>query len=554
MEAVGRSAARWMVVSVLAASALAGCGGSKASNSAASTSSTGNPDGGPASNGGKAPVGAASLWTDLPVAEIALIGGTASSAGGMAQAGGSARIISAGGIALDSSLSPPQAPAVPAPSGAMSLSGSALNADVSAPGAVTISGMVQSAGSDGVRHITAAGDIIITGTLRAADLGTSRQGFDIEAPGHAVYISGTVDSSGSSGQAGGPLTIVADQVVVTGTLSTAGGAGAQPGVAGTITIKTTAAAWLAGTLDASGGDANGGDGATGARAGDVTIAGGGDVVVTGSVRVRGGAGVSSAANAQGGAAAALAIDCAGTLTWQATLDGRGGLATAKGAGGTVAGGAAGTLTVGASTAPKAISVLVPMALTGGPGNAVGGDGGSAELDAKGGDLVVASALDVSGGDSAGQPGKGGTILGAPGPANAMASLNISGKLVANGGSVPKAAAMGGSAKGGDGGLIKLVQQALTGGATTQSTATIEANGGQSGGTGVAGGGGVIYVFTSDGDNTVHGKLQAAGRQGAGLRRHGRRRRADLHLQRQRARFHERRPDHCSRRRDRRLGR
>ena len=515
MEAVGRSVARWMVVSVLAASALAGCGGGSASSNGAATSNgSGNPDGG-ASNGGsgKTAVGATSLWTDLPVAEIALIGGAASSAEGTAQAGGSARLISAGGIALDSSLSPPQAPAIPsAPTGAMSLSGSALNADVSAPGAVAISGTVQSAGSDGVRHITAAGDVMISGTLRAADLGTNRQGFDIEAPGHTVYVSGTVDSSGGSGQGGGPLTIVADQVVVTGHLSTAGGAGAQPGAAGAITINTTAAAWLTGTLDASGGDADGGDGATGARAGDVTIAGGGDVAVTGSVRVRGGAGASSAANAQGGAAAALAVDCAGTLTWQAMLDARGGGAMAKGAGGTVAGGAAGTFTVGANTAPKAISVLVPMALTGGSGNAVGGDGGSAELDAKGGDLVIASALDVSGGDSAGNPGKGGTILGAPGPANAMANLNISGKLLANGGSVPKGTAMGGSAKGGDGGLIKLVQQALTGSATALSTAAIQANGGQSGGTGVAGGGGVIYVFTNDGDNTVHGQLQVRGGQ------------------------------------------
>ena len=55
------------------------------------------------------------------------------------------------------------------------------------------------------------------------------------------------------------------------------------------------------------------------------------ISVAGTVRTRGGAGASSAANAQGGAAGALDVDCSGTLTWQGALDGRGGLGTAKAA-------------------------------------------------------------------------------------------------------------------------------------------------------------------------------------------------------------------------------
>ncbi|MFL5303946.1 MAG: hypothetical protein ACJ8F1_01985 [Polyangia bacterium] len=392
----------------------------------------------------------------------------------------------------------------------MSLSASSLGADVSAPAAVAVSGTVQSSNTDPVRHITAGGDIFISGTLRGGDLGASRQGFDIEAPGHTVYISGTVDSSGATGQAGGAVTIVADQIVVTGKVSTAGGAGAQPGAAGPVTVKTTSAVWLAGTLDTSGGDATGGDNVTGAGAGDVTIAAGGDISVAGTVRTRGGAGASSAANAQGGAAGALDIDCSGTLTWQGALDGRGGLGTAKAAGGTVAGGAASTLTVGATTPPKAINVLVPVAVTGGPGTAVGGDGGNAELDAKGGDLVIASKLDVSGGDSAGKPGKGGTILGYPGPSSPTANLHVSGHVLANGGSVPAKSSNGSVANGGAGGLIKLVQQSLTGNSTIDATADIGVDGGQSGGTGTAGAGGLLYLFTKQGNATVHGQLHARG--------------------------------------------
>jgi hypothetical protein len=456
-------------------------------------------------------MGSASLWSDLPVAEIALMGGAASSPGGTSPAGGNAHLISSGGIALDSSVSAPQVPAIPpVPPGTMPLSASALSADVSAPAAFVISGVVQSGNTDPVRHITAGGDIFISGTLRAADLGTSRQGFDIEAPGHSVYISGTVDCTGATGQAGGPVTIVADQVIVTGKVSTAGGASVQPGAAGPVTIKTTSTVWLAGTLDTSGGDATGGDNVTGARAGDVVIAAGGDIAVAGTVRTRGGAGASSAGNAQGGAAGALDIDCSGTLTWQGALDGRGGLGTANTGGGTVSGGTAGTLAVGATTAPKAINVLVPVTITGGPGTAVGGDGGSAELDAKGGDLVIAGTLDVSGGDSAGNPGKGGTVLGYPGPSSPTANLHISGHILANGGSVPANSSNGVAANGGPGGLIKLVQQSIAGNSTTDATADIGADGGQSGGTGTAGPGGLVYLFTKDGNSTVHGQVHARG--------------------------------------------
>ncbi len=318
------------MISVFTTGTFAACsGGSSGSrspgiNAAGSTSGTGSPDGGAASTSS-----GSAFWPDLPIAEIALTGGAASSGGGIAQAGGTARFISSGGIALGSSLPAPQPPALPpAAAGAMSVSGSALAADITAPAGLVVPEMVQSSGTDTIRHITAGGDVVISGTLRAADLGTSRQGLDIEAAGHTVYISGTVDSSGAKGQAGGPVTIVADQVVVTGKVSTAGGAGAQPGTAGAVTIKTTSAVWLAGALDASGGDASGGDGMTGGRGGDLTISAGGDIALAGTLRVRGGAGASSAGNAQGGAAGAVEY----RLFRRADVAGRAGCARRRGDG------------------------------------------------------------------------------------------------------------------------------------------------------------------------------------------------------------------------------
>ena len=301
METRARSVALWLVW-VLATGALVACSsGSAGSRSpglsgAGSSSANGNPDGGtvapgtstPGTLGGGAvstgggsgaatPVGTASPWTDLPCPEIALTGGAASSPGGTAQMGGSAHFTSAGGIALDTSVPVPAPPAIPSvPASATSVNGAALSADVTRSGLPSRSPEWWTpAGNDTVRRITAGATSIISGTLRGADLGVSRQGFDIEAPGHTVYVTGTVDSSGGSGQAGGPLTIVADQVVVTGKLSTAGGAGAQPGAGRGYDHQDDVGGrgwperWIR-----SGGDANGGDGATGARAGDVTDRGG----------------------------------------------------------------------------------------------------------------------------------------------------------------------------------------------------------------------------------------------------------------------------------------
>jgi hypothetical protein len=87
---------------------------------------------------------------------------------------------------------------------------------------------------------------------------------------------------------------------------------------------------------------------------------------------------------------------------------------------------------------------------------------------------------------------------------------VSGHILANGGSVPSNSRNGAAVNGGAGGLIKLLQQSITGNSTTEATADIGADGGYSGGAGTAGPGRLVYVFIKDGNGTIHGRVHARG--------------------------------------------
>ena len=102
------------------------------------------------------------------------------------------------------------------------------------------------------------------------------------------------------------------------------------------------------------------------------------MVLGGTASVHGGSG-----GTQGGNAGAVTIDAAGTIAFTGTFDGRGGPARSGGAAGTAA-----TLKVGETTRPTSIGLTVPLVATGGEGAAIGGDGGSATLEAHGGDLRI----------------------------------------------------------------------------------------------------------------------------------------------------------------------
>src|SRR5262249_60670198 len=113
-----------------------------------------------------------------------------------------------------------------------------------------------------------------------------------------------------------------------------------------------------------------------------------------------------------------------------------------------------------------------------------GCGGSVLLEPHGGDLRIASDLEANGG-SAESPGAGGNITGSPGPENATAATDVSGRLVANGGSASKGSAGDGAV----GGLIKLFTHSRNGNLTVEPGGQGQVDGGGSGGRGAAGGGG-----------------------------------------------------------------
>ena len=322
-------------------------------------------------------------------------------------------------------------------------------------------------------------------------------------------MSGNLDTSGATGagQAGGALTIIAQQLIVTGKITTAGGSGVAGGAAGALTIDTSGGAYFGGIVDASGGDANGMQSVTAGRGGDLSLKAGGDVLFAGGASFHGGAASTMGANAvQGGAAGNITVDTVGTVAFTSTLDDRGGLADGDAGSPSAVAGAAGALKIGENARPAMIGMTVPLLLTGGDGQAAGGGGGTVHLEPHGGDLRVSGLLNASGGDSSVKPGPGGPIEGHPGPENAAANLDVSGQIVTNGGSIAK----GSSGDGAMGGMIRLVQQAMNGNLTIEPTGQIQTDGGSSGGAGTAGGGGLLYTFTMSGNYSGHGKLLARG--------------------------------------------
>ncbi|HVZ89779.1 MAG TPA: hypothetical protein VHG72_22655 [Polyangia bacterium] len=475
-----------------------------------SASGTGSDGGVTADGGGGATAMPHPPWVELAKAELNVQGGTGMSPGGQGQNGGTVHLVSVGDISFDPTQPPVTAPSIPAPTaGATAIDTSALVADTSTPGDAVINGTATTGGGDAVRKITVGGDLYLVGTLAAGDAGGGRQGITIQASG-TIYISGKLDASGASGngEAGGAVQLQANQVIVTGSLLTSGGDGPTTGgAAGAIGIKTSQAVTLAGTVEAFGGNASG-SGVTGGAAASVTVQAGGAVGIGGALRIRGGAATDSVGGAaQGGAAASLIINSDGAVTVSGTVDARGGLATGATAG-AVAGGAAGAVRIGETSGPTTIAIVVPVVASGGDGIGSAGTGGTVTPEPATGNVTIAgpNAIDVTGGNSMSTPGAGGLINGGPRTDPGSGSVHISGDLDASGGSVM----MGGSGNGADGGRIDMELAPTDGGFTIDQTADIKVNGGDSGGTGTAGGGGHFWLFTKDGDLVMSGTATALG--------------------------------------------
>jgi hypothetical protein len=457
---------------LLVLSAACGGGGNASGGSGGHPGSTGVGS----TSGGGADAGAASgPWTALP-AELSVQGGSALAPSGQGQNGGTVHLISQGDTSFDPSMAPGSTSIPAAPGGAMAIAASALGADLSVTGDAVIGSDVTTSGSDPIRKISVSGDLYVMSSLRAGDLGSGRQGIDLEVGG-TIYVKGAVDASGASGsgEAGGALRLAAAKVVVTGTLSSAGGDGTTGGGA----------------------------------AGGLTIVTSGDTLLAGSVLIRGGAATGvGGGGAQGGAAGTLTVDANGAVALGGTIDGRGGVASATATGGTIAGGAAGAIRVGETTPPTAITIFAPVDASGGPGGAAAGTGGTITPAPATGNFNVAGAKEINlrGGDSMSAPGVGGLLNGGGRNDPGSSSVNISGEIDASGGSIMK----GGSGNGADGGRVDMELVPTDGAVMIAAGGKITVRGGSSAGSGTAGGGGHVWFFTKDGDETISGTIDVSG--------------------------------------------
>jgi hypothetical protein len=387
---------------------------------------------------------------------------------GNASGGGTIQIVAQGAITLGASA--PAPPPVPEPSAdAVAADSAALAADVTAGSSIRIDGTVTVDGNEAVRQITSTGgDLFVSGSLHAGGAGATARGLRLSAPNGTVYVVGEVDTSGTSaGQGGGPIMIDAQRVVVTGAIAANGAGGPNGGNGGVLTIVAADLVFLGGPVQARGG------------AGTVT----------------------------GGAGGALVVDTIGALQGAHLVDARAG----AGAGVNAMAGTPGAIRIGEKQPPSLVNVAVPLHARGGMGGPVGGPGGNVVIEPKNGNMVVASVVDFAGGDANAQPGNGGSFVARVGAAGGDRAINggdvmITGRVSGNGGGVVG----GGVGNGGVAGLIDVEPVSVRGGLVVDRAAVLTLDGGRSGGAGIAGGGGHLFLITKDGDLTVAGKLSLRG--------------------------------------------
>ena len=246
MFATGKTAG--LGVSLAAALVISGCGGGSTSGGSQTTGGQGGLDG----MGG----------TELAPSTFATTGGFAFDAGGRGAPGGNVDVVTTGGLSFGPSFAAPgDAPAPPADAQRIA----SLDADVSVTGTARIDGNVAASGP---RRITVSGgDLFITGKLRAdSDL-------TIEAPNGSIYVTGTIDTSGTStGGKAGDIRISADgNVLLVGAVKGRGGAASA---AAALAIDAGGGVQLAGTIDLRGGaarDATSGGVLDGGAGGHLTI-------------------------------------------------------------------------------------------------------------------------------------------------------------------------------------------------------------------------------------------------------------------------------------------
>jgi hypothetical protein len=456
-----------LVATVVATLAVGGCGDDKIVQSGVGP--------GTAHGGGRGAWSAS--WSEPAMPALTVAGGDAFNDAGQATSGGNIHVVAAGAITLPSTGT--GAPALPSvPGDAMAVSGDMLGADLTVSGSILIDGQVNSGGTDAVRTINASGDIFITGKLVGAALGGQRQGLALVAGG-AIVVSGSVEAGGvQPGEAGGAISFSAATVAITGVVSSSGADGRTEGpAAGGAQIAARELFYLAPSA---------------------------------RLRLRGGA---AWAGGSGGPAGTLIIDGPGAVQIAGTVDARGGMVAASGPSG-AHGGAAGAILIGETTRPASVEIAGAVLASGGTGRALGGGGGTINLEPKLGALTIGGTLDVSGGASEAQAGVGGSVSAPVGTGAGTNGINggdilLTGRIIGNGGAI----SAGGVGNGGEAGRVTLDAHSLLGTLTVAAEGTITVDGGGSRGAAVAGGGGHVTLLVQNGDMTVAGKL--SGKGGAG---------------------------------------
>ena len=383
-------------LSLAAALAIAGCGGDRTTGSAATASGQGGSDGMPGTG------------TELSPSTYDATGGPAIDPGGRGGPGGNVDVVTTGALSFGSAFAAPgDAPAPPTDAQRIA----SLDTDVSVTGTALIDGDLS---VQGPRHLTiSGGDLFITGKVRADSELT------IEAPNGAIYVTGTIDTSGANGAPAGNIRISADRdVMLLGTVKGRGGAAAsgeaQGGAAATLAIDAGANVKLAGVIDLRGGSARGGAAGAvlaGGAGGHLTIGAGrppGSVTFALDVSVDGGDGHSGA-----GAGGSLTLVAGGDFTVAGTVRSRGGSIAPGGSGD---GGLAGNFTMDINTIVGNQSFRPGSAiiLDGGGSGGVGTAGGGGHLYARSFDGIatMSGSLSARGGaarDPGGVGGLGGHV-------------------------------------------------------------------------------------------------------------------------------------------------
>ncbi|HWJ55816.1 MAG TPA: hypothetical protein VNR90_06345 [Vicinamibacterales bacterium] len=379
-------------------------------------------------------------------------GGGSTGMAGVWTAVSPATLDATGGVAADpSGRGAPGGNVDVATIGALSF-GAAFAAPVDAPAPPTDAQRITSLDADA----TVTGSAVIDGDVTVPGGGARR----LTVMGGDLFVAGKVRSEGGAADRSLSLEAPNGTIYVTGTIDASATSGtAQNG--GAISL-TAARIVVTGTLTTEGGMGGG-------RAGDIHVSADVDVMLTGTVQGRGGAASVPSGDAQGGAAATLAIDAGGNVQLAGVVDLRGGLAHARAPGGTLAGGTGGHVAIGAARPPASVTFALDVSVGGGDGGAGAGAGGNLTL--------------VVGGD-----------------------FTVGGAVRSRGGSI----AAGGSGDGGLAGNLTMDINTTAGNQIYRPGSAIVLDGGDSGGTGTAGGGGHFYGRSFDGIVTMSGTISARG--------------------------------------------